>query len=200
MDRGRQGVVKRDQLTMFRYPNSMARRALAFAIVPTMGIPACNRAARVAHDDSWTVAPMRSTQPEPIISENAYASQKDSQPVGTFGTALRIVPDWPEATDDEVRYAWASIEWHGRNEMFWLPLNGAETTVQLQRTVPTSELLTIRFSIPDKQSEVGRFVQGEWAIRNLSSNNNGGGQFEVCVPMASFRRIDVSAIRLRPSS
>lgn len=186
---------------MDRFPKSPARRPLAFfIIIPAMVCAACHRPARITQDGSWSVAPRRSESPDPSTAASATATQADSRPTAVAGTVLRILPDGPEATDDEVRYAWASIERHGHNEMFWLPLNGAETTVQLEKTVPTSETLTIRFSIPDKQSEVGRFVQGEWAIRNLSSNNNGGGQFEVCVPMASFKRIDVSAIRPRPST
>lgn len=184
---------------MLRAAKSDVRRAIALAIAPALGIAACSRSGWMAHKDAEPVAPARSESPDPSIPANASATQVDSRPTAA-GTVLRIVPDGPEATDAEIRYALASIEWHGRNEMFWLPLNGAETTVQLEKTVPTSELLTIRFSILDKQSEVGRFVQGDWATRNLSSYDKGGERFEVCVPMERFKRIDVGANRLRPSS
>lgn len=185
--------------TMDRYPRLPARRTLAFTILLAMVCPACSRPARVIQVDSSSFAPMRSQSPNPIVAANAPANPMDPQPPLAIGTVLRIIPDGPEAADAEIRYAWASIEWHGRNEMFWLPLNGAETTVQLQKTVPTSELLTIRFSIPDRQSEVGRFVQGEWATWNLSSYDKCGEQTEVHVSMKRFRRIDVGANRLRPS-
>lgn len=186
-----------ERLTMVQKPRFWTRSAVVFAIVPALGIAACSHSGCAKHDEKQPVAPTRSESPDPNIATNGPATPMDPQKTpAAVGTVLRIIPDGPEADDAEIRYAWASIEWHGRNEMFWLPLNGAETTVQLQKTVPTSELLTIRFSIPDKQSEVGRFVQGEWAARHLSGNDTGGGHTVVYIPMSHFKRIDEFANRM----